>query len=257
MSRPVWKGSISFGLVSIPIELKKAVEHHSISFKTLHATCHTPLKSHRWCPHCHEDVAWDEVVKGMKLDDGSFITFKPEELKELKPERTQAISIGKFVDAHEVAPLYFDKHYYVVPQSDSDKAYFLLTAALAKYKQAAIGQFVMRDKDAVCLIQPYGDGLLLTTLNYAYEILPMPTYKEMPKISSKELTLAHTLMKQLYSKSFDISAYKDTFADRLKKALIARKEGKVIKPKKEVKPRPKVSLMDALRQSVEQGSKRR
>ncbi len=258
MARPVWKGTISFGLVTIPVELHKAVESHAISFKILHDVCNTALSNKRWCTQCDTEVAWEDVVKGLKLEDGSYFILEQESLKELKPEKTDAITIVQFVDTNAVAPIYYDKHYYVAPQKESDKAFFLLMAALAKYKQAAVGQFVMRDKDAVCLIQPYGDGLLLSTLNYAYEILPMKELDKVPKVTSKELELAHMLMKKLYNKTFDIADFKDTFAARLQRAIKRKKEGKVIKVKKLKKPgKPTASLMDTLRASVEQTGSRK
>lgn len=194
------------------------------------------------------------MEKGLKQEDGSFIILKKDTLKELKPERTEQISLMQFVDSSSVAPIYYNHHYYVTPQKEADKAYFLLLAALAKYKQAAVGQFVLRDRDAVCLIQPYGDILLLSTLHYAYELLAVPSMKEAPRISSQELDLAQLLMKRLYQKEFDIADFHDTFVTRLKKALKQKGAGKPAKrkPKKEAPG----SLMDALRASLEQPGRR-
>ncbi len=253
--RPVWKGAINFGLVSINIELLKAVQSHAISFRVLHETCNAPVSNKRWCSQCDKEVEWEATVKGMKLDDGSYYVMSKESIQELKPEKTDTIDIVQFVDSDTVSPIYFDRHYYVVPQKKSDKAYFLFCAALAKYKQAAIGQFVMRYKDAVCLLQPYGDALLLTTLNYAYEIIPLQadTLNEVPKVTTKELELAHMLIKKLYKKEFTIKSFKDTFAARLSRALKRKKEGKIIKVKKPAPPKiSKESLMDSLRASLEE-----
>ncbi len=123
-TRPVWKGTINFGLVSIQVQLLKAVQSHALSFKVLHATCDTPITNKRWCPHCNEEVEWNDTVKGMKMADGSYFVMTQENIKALKPEKTDTIDIVQFVDGGTVSPLYYDQHYYVVPQKSSDKAYF-------------------------------------------------------------------------------------------------------------------------------------
>jgi DNA end-binding protein Ku len=206
----------------------------------------------RWCLTCDKEVGWEDVVKGLKLEDGSFFILSPEAIKQLKPEKTDTIAIVQFVDSNVVAPIYYDHHYYVVPQKESSEAYFLLMAALAKYKQAAVGQFVLRDKDAVCLIQPYGETLLLSTLNYAYEILPIQPEKRVRKVTPKELELAHLLMQSLYAKQFDITEFKDTFAARLKQAIKAKKAGRVVTKVEKPKKVTKATLMETLRASLEQ-----
>ncbi len=251
--RPLWKGTINFGLVSIQVQLLKAVREHVLGFKILHAKCDTPIVNKRWCPHCDKEIEWSDTVKGLPLPDGTYFVMTQEALKSLKPTKTDTIDIVEFVDKGIVSPLYYDAHYYVVPQKSSDKAYALFCAALAKFKKGAIGQFVMRDKDSVCLIEPYEDALLLSTLNYAYEVVPLKQLKEevSVKITAKELELAQLLMERLYQKEFNIQDFKDTFAARLEKAIKLKKEGKIVEVEKVAPPsRPQESLMESLKASL-------
>ncbi len=253
-ARALWKGSLHFGLVSIGVELFTAVQPHVIGFKLLHSVCNTPISNKRWCSHCDREVGWDEVVKGLKLTDGSYFIISPENLKKLRATKTDTIDIVEFVDVEAVPPLYYDQHYYVAPAKDTDKAFFLFIKALAKLQQAAVGQFVMRDKEYVCLLQPYLNALLLTTLNYEYEIKHIPQVDELVapgKVNEEELKLAQLLMSKLYKKEFDMSKFKDTFATRLAEAIKAQKKGKVIEIE-EKKPAhiPAPSLMEALKASL-------
>ncbi len=252
--RALWKGSINFGLVSIGIELYTAVQPHVIGFKLLHSVCDTPIINKRWCPHCDREVPWDEVVKGLKLPDGTYFIATPEAIKKLKPEKTDTVNIVEFVEMSAVSPLYYDSHYYAGPAKSTDKAYFLFVEALKRFNQVAVGQFVMRDKEYVCLLQPYHNALLLNTLNYDYEIKRVSQIEDLKppaKVSEAELKLAQLLMKKLYKKEFDISHFKDTFATRLAEAIKLKEKGKVI-PIEKVKPTAagELSLMEALKASL-------
>ena len=168
--KSIWKGSISFGLVTIPVRLYSAVQEHVLGFKMLHNKCHTPITMKRWCDHCKKEVAWDDIVKGLKLEDGSYFILTQEKLKELKPTTTDAISIVEFVDASQIQAIYLEHHYYLGPEKSGENAFFLFKKALEDSGKVAIGTFVMRDKEYACVINPYSKTLLLTTLNYAYEI---------------------------------------------------------------------------------------
>lgn len=257
-SHAVWKGTINFGLVSIPIELYSAIQPHAIGFKMLHKKCNTPISNKRWCAHCDSEIAWEEIVKGLKLPDGSYFVITKENLEKLKPEKTDTIDVMEFVDTKEIPTVYFDQHYYVIPQKSTDKAFFLLTRALKERKQSAIGQFVLRDKEHMCFIQPYKTALLMTTLNYDYEVKELDLLDQL-KVPSKpdkeELKLAELLIDKLYKQTFDMSQFKDTFASRLAKAIKLKQDGKVIKVEKKPKATTDASLMDALRLSLKKFEK--
>jgi len=251
----VWKGAISFGLVNIYIELYTAIKAHSLGFNLLHAKCHTPINYRRWCPHCDKEVSWDEIVKGMKLENGTYFIITKETLEKLRPEKTDFINIVEFIDVNALQPIYFDQHYYIAPAKETDKAFFLFLAALKELDKIAIGQFVLRDKQYVCSIQPYENALLLTTLNYEYEIKHVKKVEELkvPKIEKAELRLAQQLIDKLSSKKFDMSKFKDTFAAQLQKRIKEASKSKLKKVKESKKPQKRekgVSLIEVLQASL-------
>lgn len=258
--KSIWKGSISFGLVTIPVRLYSAVQEHAIGFTLLHNKCHTPIFYKRWCDHCKKEVAWADVVKGLKLENGSYAILTQEKLKALKPKTTDSISIVEFVDANQIEPIYLEHHYYLGPEKAGEKSFYLFLAALEKSGKVAIGTFVMREKQYLCVINPYENTLLLTTLNYAYEIRPLaevPNLTEIPKkLETAELKLAQDLIGALSKKKFDLDKFKDTFAQELKAALKSTKKEKISKKKKEKVPivvkkqKDESSLMTALRASL-------
>lgn len=258
--KSIWKGSISFGLVTIPVRLYSAVQEHAIGFTLLHNKCHTPIVYERWCKHCKKEVAWIDIVKGLKLENGSYAILTQEKLKALKPKTTDAISIVEFVDADQIKPIYLEHHYYLAPEKSGEKSFYLFQAALEKSGKVAIGKFVMRDKQYICVINPYENTMLLTTLNYAYEIRPL---KEVPnlgaqpkKLDANELRLSQNLIDALTKKKFDLAQFKDTFVQQLRAALKSTKKEKIRKKKKEKsieivkKKKSESSLMTALRASL-------
>lgn len=256
MPRSFWKGTINFGLVNIPIQLYTAVKKHVIGFRLLHDKCGNPIINKRWCPHCDEEVTWDHVLKGLKLKDGSYFVIDPQNLRRLKPVKTDNIVITEFVNSSQMYSVYLDEHYYVGPQKQDDRAYGLFCKALQKAKLVAVGRFVMRDKEHACIIEPYDSILLLTTLNYSYEIQDDSAIIEaakLPKIEQKELQLASLLIDKLYNKEFDLTKYKDTFAQKILKALTSEKGKKALtKPEKPTKTKKEIqpSLINLLQESV-------
>jgi DNA end-binding protein Ku len=254
--KTIWKGSLTFGLVNIPIRLYSATEQKTLGFKMLCGKCHSPIQYKRWCPHCKKEIPWHDIVKGIKLKNDKFFILTKEKIEELKPEKTDTIDIIEFIEKGMIDPIYFNSHYYAIPGKSGEKAYFLLQKALSSGLKYAIGKFVMREKEYVCAIEAYQKGLLLTTLNYAYEIRDISKIealtKKIPKIDKKELELANTLINKMTKKKFDISKFKDTFAQTLKKMIKAAEKGKKVTPPKIKKERATTqeSLMDALRASI-------
>lgn len=250
--KTIWSGAISFGLVNIPIKLYTATESHALGFTLLHATCHTPLNYHRWCPHCEKEVLWEDTVKGLETSKG-FVVLTQEMLKKMHPEKTESINIIEFVDVDQVPPIYLNSHYYVAPSKKSDTAFALFMKALAKLKKVAIGRFVMRDKEYTCMLQPYENYLLLTTLHYNYEIKKIESLEASAhvKVTPAELQLAEELIKKLAVKKFDMSQFKDTFAQKLK-AFLEKPPKKSAAKKTKKAPRKKPSsLAESLRASLQ------
>jgi len=252
--KSIWKGSLSFGLVSIPVQLFTARESQALSFHVFHAKCLTRLEYHHWCPKCKKNIAWDAIVKGIKKPNGSYLFLTPEVIKELRPKKTEEIKIVEFVDVNQIPFIYFERHYYVAPYKKESSAFALFIKALATLNKVAIGRFVMRDKEYTCAIQAYDNYLVLTTLYYTYEIrgLENLAYNKKAKTNPTELKLAQEIVQKLSVKKFDITEFKDTFAQEIKKMLSkktskAKAVTKKVAPKRTVK---KPSLVESLRESV-------
>lgn len=247
-----WKGSLQFGLVAIDIELLSAVQPRVLSFKLFHATCNSPIEYHRWCNHCHKEVSWHDIEKGIRLRDGSYFMMTPARLKSLKHEKTESITLLSFVNPSIIDPILLHEHFYVVPANNHSYSFFLFAQALHDLDKIAICRFVLREKEHICIIRPYKNFLLLTTLNYAYEIkkLAETEFTKMPKINKQELILAEQLIKGMVKKSFNISEYKDTFVVNLLKKIKTLKSGKAIAPAKKSQKPESTTLLTTLKKSV-------
>lgn len=253
--KAIWKGSLSFGLVTIPVELFSAVSSHSLGFTLLHQKCKTPINYMRWCPTCKKEAAWDDIVKGLPTENDTYFIITKENLEKLKPQKSDTFDILEFVDAQLVEPIYFDQHYYIVPKKTNEKAYFLLQQALEKLNKVAIGRFILKEKEHIGALQPFNGALLLTTLNYSYEIKPSPLVlsSALPKVTAQEIQLATELIKKLSKKKFDMSKYKDTFAEKVRKELKqapGKKKAAAPAKKKVPKTTTKPTLIDSLRASL-------
>lgn len=250
--KAIWKGTISFGLVNIPIMLHTAIAEHKFGFRMLCGRCHRPLTYFRWCTYCNKEVTWENAVKGLPQKDHKFIVLTKESITALKPKATDVLTIKEFVDQSQIETVYVEDNYYVSSSKENNKAFFLLAEALRKANKVAIGQFVMHEKEHLVAISPYEDILLLTILHYDYEIRSLDDIKvKKEKITAEELALALQLIKKLTHKKFNLSKYKDTFVESLKKTIQAAKKGKkvkVVKPKKVTTT--KGTLRDSLRASL-------
>jgi len=256
--KAIWTGTISFGLVEIPIKITSAIQSHVFGFHVLHAACHTRLEYQRWCPHCEKEVIWEDTVKGYEQENGSYRIFTKEELAEIKPEKTDRIDMLVFVPHGVIQDIYQENHYYVLPNKINNKSYFLFNMALEKSGLVGIGRFVMREKEYLCSIAAYQKGLLLNTLHYAYEIrslIDASELKKVPKISKNEMELASHLIAQMAQKKFDITQYKDTFAEQLIKELKSKKKSIKTTKKAPAKTTKKNDLTSLLRDSLQQSKK--
>jgi len=249
--KAIWKGTLSFGLVSIPIKLFAAVEQQSIGFKMVCKKCKTPVHYKKYCEGCKQELNMGDIVKALEISKGEYLIFSQEELNKIKPEKTDRVTIKEFIDASELDPIYYDRPYYCAPEKSGERAFYLFKEVLKTSDKIAIGSFVMRDKEHVCAIRSFDKGLLLSTLNYKYEIRDMNEIKELhetPHLSAEELNLAIKLVNQLYEEEFDISQFKDTFAEQLKKMLKSKHKTEIKEPQsRPVKEKP---LLEALKASL-------
>ena len=253
--KSIWNGAISFGLVNIPVKLYSAVESKAFSFRMIDKKSNSPIKYKRVAEKTGKEVPWAEIVKGIELQKGVFFVPTKEQLEAIKPEKSDTIDIVEFVDQDQIDPVYFNSHYYIGPAKEKDKSYFLFKEILQVTARTALGRFVMREKEYVCTIKAYKKGLLLTTLNYAYEIRDIEDVDKLsavPKVSEPELKLAGELIDKLYKKRFNIDSFKDTFAEEMEKLLKKAAKGETIetaKPTKKVKKEE--NLIAALKASLD------
>jgi len=252
--RVIWTGSISFGLVNIPIRLYPAVDPQTKGFRMLHKKDKVPLEFKRWCPKHKQEVHWGDVAKGLEIGKNKYVILEKEDLEQLKPKRTDEIEIIEIIDSWQVDPVFYDHHYFLGPDTEKEKAYFLFKHALEQSAKAAIGRFVMREREHVCAIEAYKDGLLLTTLNFAHEIRDIKKIdhvQEVPSLKQQEINLAAQLIEKLQKKEFDITEFQDTYLDELKVLVKKKLKGKIIEVKVEPKKAKKEeNLIEALKASL-------
>ena len=250
--RALWKGSITFGLVNIPIKIYSTAESKTIKFRQLCAKCHTPIKIKKFCPN-HGELTNEDIVLGYEIEKGKFVVVYEEELKKYIPKKTDEIKIVEFVDRDSIDEILKDKKYYIVPDSGGIEAYFLLQYVLDITNKAAIGRFVMRNREHIGAIIPYRNALLLETLHYKDEVRDISEFEILhnpPQLGDEEIELAKMLINKLY-REFNIEEFKDEYSERIIETIKAKIRGEVIEVKLEEKKPEKKNLLELLKASVE------
>jgi DNA end-binding protein Ku len=253
--RPTWSGSISFGLVSVPVELYTAVRSHTIRFKQLHRETQAPVKQKRVDARTGEEVPYRDIVKGYEVDDGQYVIVDPEELEELDPEASRLICIHAYVQQSEIDPVYYDRAYYLAPDGEvASKPYRLLTEAMERTDQVAIATFVMRGREYLAAMRARAGLLVLSTMHYADEVAdPADLRVDLGGGSSpseREVTMAEQLIESMRA-DFDPQDYRDHHRDRVLEYLEAKGEGRRIDVDRAPSDRGNVvDLMAALEQSL-------
>ncbi len=265
--RTIWNGSISFGLVNIPVGLalatKPAARQSDVSFRTLHRECGTPIKQKRWCPVHDREVPADELVKGWEVSKGEFVFVEDADLEAIAQyDDSRAIEIQSFIPLEQVDPVYFDRTYYLAPSSTAAqrRPYVLLLRALQESSTAAVGRFVLRGQENFALIRPRGDALALETLFIAEDVRSQAEIEEAvgdTQVKEPELELARQVIDSLAA-DFDPSALESQYRQDLRAMLEAKLAGEEIKRPEPVEDEvPVVDLMEALRQSVDEAQKQK
>jgi DNA end-binding protein Ku len=252
--RTIWNGSISFGLVNIPIGLAVATQRSDIAFRTLHRECGTPIKQKRYCPTHERDVEADELVKGWEVVKGEFVTVEDSDLEAIALQRSQSIEILRFVKLSDVDPVYFDRTYYLAPASAAAarRPYVLLLRAMEETGMAAVGKFVLWGKENLCLIRAQGESLLLETLFFAEDVRSRSEIEEAvgeTDVKDAELELARQVIGSLEG-DFVAQDFDNQYRNELRQMLEAKLQGQEIARPEPVPETPVVDLMDALRRSV-------
>jgi DNA end-binding protein Ku len=264
--RTIWNGSLSFGLVTIPVGLAPATKPKArssdVSFRTLHRECGTPIKQKRWCPLHEREVGSDEIVKGWEIAKGQFVIVEDADLEALEQQTDgRTIEIGQFVKVEEVDPIFFDRTYFLVPGTApaARRPYALLLQAMGEMGVAALGKMVIRGTEYICLIRAKGDALALETLFLAEDVYSQVEIAEAVaevEVKGPELDLARQVIDSLVA-AFEPKELTSEYRRDLRAMLEAKLAGEEIKQPEPVAETPVVDLMDALRQSVAEAQKRK
>jgi DNA end-binding protein Ku len=259
--RTIWNGSISFGLVNIPIGLALATQRSDVAFRTLHRECGTPIKQKRWCPLHEREVEADELVKGWEVAKGEFVLVEESDLESVALQRSQAIDILRFVKLADVDPVFFDRTYYLAPAATEAqrRPYVLLLRAMQESGMAAVGKFVLWGKENLCLIRPQGDTLAMETLFFAEDVRSKSDIEEAvgaTEVKKAELALAGQVIESLVGE-WDAAEFENEYRSELKAMLEAKLAGQEITRPEPAPETPVVDLMEALRRSVEDVQGRR
>lgn len=251
MASTVWKGYLSFGLISIPVRLFAAARTEHVSFHMLHDACKTRIKEQLYCPHCERVVERSEIVKGYEINKGRWIVIEDEEIKKVAPQSSETMEIQEFVKLSDVDPLYFNASYYAVPEEAGRKAYKLMVMTMDKAGYAAIAKVGMHQREYVVIIRPRDNGLTLHTIYYPNEIREVPGYGSTGDVEVKpqEVQLAEQLVKSLAG-PFQPERYSDEYQKRLLQLVKAKSQGRAVQGPPERKQAPVVDLMEALKRSL-------
>jgi DNA end-binding protein Ku len=254
MARAIWTGSLSFGLVNIPVEVHTAVRENRPHFRMLHAKDKSPINFQRVCQKDGEEVAWDDLVRGFEYERGHFVVLTKEDLATAALEKTRRIDILDFVEADTIDDRYFDKPYYLVPGKGGDMAYALLREAIRDSKRIGIAKFILREVQHLCAVEVVGDALVLSTLRFADELVDVDTLRlpRTPQFKKKELDMARTLVENL-ADEWKPEKYTDDYRENLMKVIKAKMKGKEAHLVADTPSRsPKVvDLMERLRASLD------
>jgi DNA end-binding protein Ku len=262
MARALWTGSISFGLVNVPVKVYPAIREHDVRFHQLAAKTGNRIRYERVDEKTGKPVEYEDIVKGYEVADGRYVEITPEELEALKPRSTRTIDIEDFVDLDAIDPIYFQRTYYLAPQDNeaAKKAYALLLKAMQEQGKVGIGRVVMRDKQYLAAIRPMDGVLSLSTMLFADEVVDRRNLPDVPsrlaRPSKREVDMAARLVDSL-STSWDPNKYKDTYQDELKRRIRAKERGKEITVSEPEREETKVvDLMEALEASLANAKKR-
>lgn len=257
MARPIWRGSLNFGLVTVPVQLYSATEDHTIHFRQLERGTGDRVRYRRVNERTGEEVHYDDVVKGYELDDGDYVVIEPEELEEITPGRSRTINIEAFVGMDDIDPIYFQKSYWLAP-SDQDfaRAYGLLIQAMRQTNRAGIARFVMRNREYVAAVRATSDNVLaLDTLLFAEDVRdPQQAMGSLPDAGEprgNEVDMAVQLIESM-SEDWNPSEFHDTYNERVRQLVADKEAGREVTPEgKPSEPTKVVDLFDALSASVQ------
>jgi DNA end-binding protein Ku len=258
LPRAIWSGAITFGLVSIPVKAFGAVQEHKVSLRLLCPKCKSPIQYKRVCPKCKKEVPWQTMMRGYEVEKSKFVALSQKDLEQIEIQSGKSVELFRFIDLDKLDPISFDRPYYLVPDEDGKKPYFLLVEALESNGKVAIGRVTMHEREHIVALRPYENSILMETLHFADEIRSPQDFPELRKpvdVSPEELELASQLIR-IMKKPFNFKEYKDRYHESLTELIEAKIEGK--EEVFEAKP-PEIKatkdLMEALKASIKVKSK--
>lgn len=252
----IWKGSISFGLVNIPIKLHAATEDKDISLRTLHKECHSPIKYEKVCPVCQKEVGKEDIVRAFEYTKGKFVVLEDSELEELKKQNEEkSVEIMDFVKIEEIDPIYFNRSYFMSPNDGGIKAYSLLRQALKESNKVGLAKIIIRSKEQMAVIRVVDNTLLMETIHYPDEVRSAADVPNIPAnetIVKKEIDTAILLIDQLTT-TFDPTKYNDDYRTALLELIESKKTGQttITAKTKETVSNNVTDLMEALQASID------
>jgi DNA end-binding protein Ku len=254
MPRTLWNGSLSFGLVNVPVSLTSAARDLDLHFRQLHKKDNAPIEQHRFCSKENEEVDWEEVARGYELDNGKQVVLTDLELAMVQPRKTRTIDIEAFVDLADVDPIYFDHPWFLLPFGESEgtlRAYRLLVKVMEATDRAALGRFVMRTKEYLVLVRPRDGLLALTTLLFADEVRPTKGIAPGGRKPTKQKVDPAVKVIEALATDWDPERYTDCYRQRLERIVRDKKKGKTIElPEEREQPDAPPDLMEALEQTL-------
>jgi DNA end-binding protein Ku len=256
MPRSIWKGVITFGMVSIPVRLFPATQDKDVSFHLLHKSDHSRIKFKRFCEVEEVEVEQDQMVRAFEVSKGQYVEVTDEDLEQLPLPARHTIELSSFVSASEIDPIYFDKAYYLEPEEVGIKPYALLMGVLEKKGVTGVASIALRNKESLCALRPMDGMLLLETLHYPDEIREHEVSVPSALVNERELTVAATLVDAL-AEPFDPSRYHDRYREALLELIASKAEGRAVVVPEAEAPAQVGDLMSALRASVEAARKRK
>ena len=251
MASTVWKGYITFGLITIPVRLFAAARTERVSFNQIHQVCGSRIKQQTFCPQCERVIERSELVKGYEVEKDRYVIINDEDVKQIAPASSDNMEILEFVKAEGIDPIYFDASYFMVPEEAGKKAYHLLLETMRKSGFSAIAKIAMHQREYTVVVRPHSDGLLLHTMFYPEEVREVAEFRRDENVSVKpqEVALAEKLVEGLAS-DFDPSKYHDEYQQRLMQMIEAKREGQAVPGEKPKQRAPVIDLMQALQKSL-------
>ena len=255
MASTVWKGYISFGLISVPVRMYVAAREQHVGFNQIHKSCGSRIKQQLYCPVDERVVERDEIEKGYPVGDGTYVMISPNELKALEAESSETMAIQQFVSLDEVDPIYYETSYYTVAEEPGRRAYALMMQAMGKLKIGAIAKLTLHQREQVVMVRPYEHGLVLHTLYYPEEVREIPEYGDQAplELQDAEVKLAEQFMDSLRA-PFHPDAFHNAYQERVEHLIESKTagDGAPEPPTKKKPMAPVINLMDALRASLAQ-----